>query len=153
MRSRAIGGLLALLLSAAGCAADPSTIRASLEDFRIEFDRANVPSGRTTLHVGNLGGGTSQSVHELVLLRTPVPNGRLPTLPSGTVDEQADVLTVVGRTEPLAPGEGATLEVDLQGGRYLAVCNILGHYAQGMVAGFTVEGISLMASPWSPRGA
>lgn len=32
-----------------------------------------------------------------------------------------------------------TVEVDLEKGSYQLVCNIAGHYAQGMWVGFTVD--------------
>jgi uncharacterized cupredoxin-like copper-binding protein len=55
------------------------------------------------------------------------------------VDEKASVLDVVGEVEDIAPGEGAILELDLEPGAYLAICNILGHFGQGMVTRFTVR--------------
>lgn len=131
--------LVALSLSATVCGTGRSTVTVSLEDFRIGSDKARVPAGPATFHIANLGGASSQSVHEFVLLRTNLSAGDLPTLPSGAVDQEAEGLTVVGEVEDIAPGGGATLEVDLEPGSYLAICNIRGHFAQGMVTGFTVR--------------
>jgi hypothetical protein len=112
---------------------------ATLEDFRIVLEPVSAPEGPMTFEIANAGTAASQSVHELVLLRTDLSPRDLPTLPSGAVDERAAGLRVIDEAEGIAPGDGATLEVDLEPGAYVAICNIRGHFAQGMVAGFTAR--------------
>lgn len=60
-------------------------------------------------------------------------------MPSGAVDENGSGLSVVDEVENIPPGGGATLKVDLDRGAYLAICNIRGHFSQGMFAPFTVR--------------
>jgi hypothetical protein len=114
-------------------------LTATLEDFRILLEPAVASAGPVIFEITNGGTSASQSVHELVLLRTELSAGDLPTLPTGAVDERAEGLTVIGEVEDIAPGGGATLEVDLEPGSYLAICNVRGHFAQGMVTGFTAR--------------
>ena len=41
--------------------------------------------------------------------------------------------------ENIAPGTGADLTANLSAGTYAVVCNLPGHYGQGMHADLTVE--------------
>jgi uncharacterized cupredoxin-like copper-binding protein len=74
--------------------------------------------------------------HNLVVVRSDLAPDRLPTA-SGIVDERR--VTFVGRTEELVPGSGARLSVTLAAGKYVLICNVIGHYNSGQFAAFTVE--------------
>jgi len=49
-----------------------------------------------------------------------------------------DSLDLIDEQEDIAPSTTATLTVDLEAGSYILMCNVNGHYQQGMHAGFTV---------------
>ena len=55
------------------------------------------------------------------------------------VDEDAKSLHPVDEQEDIAAGSTTSLTVDLKPGRYVAICNLPGHYQQGMYASFTVS--------------
>jgi len=71
-----------------------------------------------------------------VVIQTDDAPDALP-VKNGTVDEGG--LTIVDENEDIAPSTTATLSVDLKAGSYVIICNLPGHYEQGMHAGFTVS--------------
>jgi hypothetical protein len=129
--------LVALLApSLTMCQQSSTTVAITVEDFRILLEPASAPAGTVRFDITNPATGSSQSVHEVAVIGTALIPDELPTLPSGAVD-QSD-LTVLGEVEDIVPGSGATLEVDLEPGPHLVICNIRGHFVQGMVAPFMV---------------
>ena len=57
----------------------------------------------------------------------------------GVVDEEGEGLELVDEIEDIEGGSSQSLTVNLDAGSYVLICNLPGHYAQGMHAGFTVE--------------
>jgi uncharacterized cupredoxin-like copper-binding protein len=49
------------------------------------------------------------------------------------------MLEVVDEVEDIAPGTSAPLNLTLDPGSYAVICNLPGHYANGMHTTFTVE--------------
>ena len=92
-----------------------------------------VPAGEITFEVHNEG----VAPHELVVIRTDLAAKALP-IADGTVDEQA-AGQVLGRTGEFPGGEIKVIAYDMEPGQYVLVCNIPGHYQQGMFAEMTVE--------------
>ena len=70
------------------------------------------------------------------MLRTDTDADALP-VDSGVVQTSADGIEIVDEVEEIAPGTGAALSVELQAGTYAVVCNVAGHYEQGMFTSFT----------------
>jgi hypothetical protein len=76
--------------------------------------------------------------HEMVLLKTDKKAGALPVESTGKVDETATGDNV-GEVELKAGTTGAAT-FNLEPGHYVMICNLTGHYKQGMSADFTVTG-------------
>ncbi|CAB4897648.1 unannotated protein [freshwater metagenome] len=55
-------------------------------------------------------------------------------------DNKVSEDTTVGEVSELDAGKTGTVTLDLKPGKYVLVCNIEKHYAQGMRAAFTVTG-------------
>ena len=91
-----------------------------------------VPAGEVTFEAHNEG----DTVHELVLIRTELDASDLPV--KGIVDEEA-AGTVLGRTSQFGGGEMELLSYHLEPGAYALICNIPGHYQQGMYAQLVVN--------------
>ncbi len=90
-----------------------------------------VDAGTVTFAVSNTGA----MPHELVVLKTDVDPGKLPTTGSGTADEDGRL----GEVAQLTPGSDTMyLTLDLEPGKYVLLCNVPGHYALGQYVGFTV---------------
>lgn len=51
---------------------------------------------------------------------------------------EEDGLNVVDEQEDIAPSTTGVLETNLDAGSYVIICNLPGHYDQGMHAAFTV---------------
>ena len=136
-----LGLSVGLLLIVAACG--PSTPRPaggpvvtiSEQDFRLDVAPPQVPAGWVTLQVSNAG----PSTHEVLIVATTEPDGRLVLRPDGvTVDEDALDSHKVGSVDGLLPGTHRTLRLRLSAGRYELFCNMAGHYLTGMHTGLTV---------------
>jgi uncharacterized cupredoxin-like copper-binding protein len=107
-------------------------IEVVLTDFAVRPSADSAPHGSVTFAARNGG----EVAHELVVIRSDAEPGALPQA-EGKVDEaQVDV---VGEIPEMKPGTGDSEAFELEAGRYLLICNVVGHYAAGMVATFTVE--------------
>lgn len=123
----------ALLLTA--CGAAQGKVNVTLGIFKIDMP-ATVKAGQVTFSVTN---SDSSDTHEFVVFKTDLPAGKLPLDSSNNVDETAKGLTKIDEISSLAPGESKDLNVTLDPGNYVAICNLPGHYQAGMFTSFTVQ--------------
>jgi uncharacterized cupredoxin-like copper-binding protein len=91
---------------------------------------ATVKAGSVTFTLTNTG----IKKHEMVVLKTDDAFDGLAVGADNKVSESATV-GEVGETDI---GKSGTVTLDLKAGKYILVCNIEKHYAQGMRAAFTV---------------
>lgn len=108
-----------------------TAIAATEKDFSIALDSTEVAAGEVTFTINNEG----PSAHEFVVIATDTAPGDLP-VKDGLVEE--DSITVVDEAEDIAPSTTASLPIDLEAGSYVIICNLPGHYEQGMNVGLTV---------------
>jgi uncharacterized cupredoxin-like copper-binding protein len=125
---------VAVLGACGGGGESGTTVRVTLTEFRIVTDAASAPAGRVTFRAVNRG----QQNHELVVLRTDLAPDALPVT-GAKVDEDAAGIDAVGEIEEFGPGKTEKASFELRPGAYVLICNIEGHYQQGMHAGFTVR--------------
>lgn len=115
-----------------------------------EFDlvpaKPRVKAGMVTLKLKNTG----SIEHELIVIRTDLDSGELPTDENGKAVEHGAVAphhsgrgdgaehagAHVGTHVPA--GEAGSVALKLEPGKYALVCNLPGHYASGMHSNFTV---------------
>jgi uncharacterized cupredoxin-like copper-binding protein len=122
-----------LLLTACGGA--QGKVNVTLGIFKIDMP-STIKAGQVTFHVTN---EDTSDTHEFVIFKTDLAAGSLPLDSSGNVDETAQGLTHIDEIPVMAPGDVKDLTVTLQPGKYVAICNLPGHYQAGMYAGFTVQ--------------
>jgi uncharacterized cupredoxin-like copper-binding protein len=127
-----IGVLAALVLVA--CGGGPQTINVTEKDYSITLSSDTMNAGSITFHVTNEATDMS---HEFVIFKTDLPANNLPLNSDGNVDETQ--LNLVDAIRGLAAGDTQDLTVNLQPGHYVAICNLPGHYKQGMYIDFTVK--------------
>jgi uncharacterized cupredoxin-like copper-binding protein len=136
-----VGGVLA-----AGCtstAASPSAapaaspaasgaIAVELSEWKVVPSAATAAAGPVTFNVSNTG----SQVHEFVVVKTDTKADSLPVV-DNKIDEST--LTPVDEIEDIEVGATPTLDVTLDAGHYVLLCNIETHYEQGMRADFDVS--------------
>lgn len=126
---------LALSLGLAACGDDDEagTVTATLSDFKIELGSSSAPAGDVTFDVTNDG----PSVHEFVVFKTDLAVDALPVDENGDVAE-GESFEPVDEIEDIAVDASPSLTVNLTAGKYVIICNVTGHYKQGMSTAFTV---------------
>jgi hypothetical protein len=136
-----------LLLAGAGCSSndDPGggssgsnmptsgDVNVLEKDFSIELDTSTATAGPLNFAIHNDG----PSVHEFVVFKTELAPEALPTNDDGTVDEEGKGVQHIDEIEDIAVDSDHSLDVDLDAGKYVLICNLPGHYAQGMHAALT----------------
>ena len=105
----------------------------TLRDFEIDLGATSAPAGEVTFNVHNEG----PSVHEFVVFQTDLAPDELPTDDDGNVAE-GDDFEPVDEIEDIAVDAEPSLTVDLEAGSYVVVCNVPGHFSQGMAQAFSV---------------
>ena len=130
----AVVGVVAL--AACGGGSTPKEkVTATEREYSISLDRSTVPAGKFRLAVQNTGA----AVHELVAFRSDLPDGGLP-VKGDQVDENGVGIThIEPEAEDIDPGKTKQVTLNLTAGRYVLICNIATHYAQGMHAVLTVS--------------
>jgi uncharacterized cupredoxin-like copper-binding protein len=131
-------GAVALTVAAGACGSDDAgpaadgTVGVTLQDFTVTLDPATIPAGEVTFDTSNQGA----EIHEFEIVKTDTPAGEFEV-----TDDVADFGNgeIVDEVEDIAPGTGTDLTVNLSAGTYAVVCNLPGHYGQGMHADLTVE--------------
>jgi uncharacterized cupredoxin-like copper-binding protein len=119
--------------AAAAARVSGGTINATLTDMKIAVDHTTISAGPVTFVVKNAGA----VLHELVVIQTDVAQDKMVmgTETVGKMDETGNV----GETGDVAAGESKTFTVNLPAGRYVLMCNEVGHYDAGMHMAFTVN--------------
>jgi len=103
------------------------TVSAHLSEWKVGLDKTTVSPGRYTFNIDNTG----TVEHELIAFKLSSPTQAIPVDRAGDVNE--DALTNATDGENIAPGGAQTRSVDLTApGTYIFMCNIAGHYHQGM---------------------
>jgi uncharacterized cupredoxin-like copper-binding protein len=85
-------------------------------------------AGKVDLTIVN--NGTVQ--HELLIFKSNRDPAAYPTDPAGDIKEEGAGVSLVSDGDNIDPGGSQTRAVDLTPGKYLFVCNIPGHFKQGM---------------------
>jgi uncharacterized cupredoxin-like copper-binding protein len=93
----------------------------------------NVTAGSATFEVKNNG----TIAHDLVIIQTETDEASLPT--DGTKVNEETAGTIVGRLTNITAGASGSGSFKLAAGNYVLICNVAGHYAQGMHAALVVQ--------------
>jgi uncharacterized cupredoxin-like copper-binding protein len=128
--------ILGLALVTAGCSSDDDGgVAVTLADFTITADPDSASAGEVTFDVTN----DAEQTHEFVVFQTDLAPDQLPTDEGGDVDEAGEGVALVDEIEDIEGSSTQSLTVNLDAGSYVLICNLPGHYAQGMNTGFTVN--------------
>ena len=132
----AVPMILGLVLVTASCSGDDDGgIGVTLADFTVTADPDSASAGEVTFDVTN----DAEQIHEFVVFKTDLAADQLPTDEGGDVDEAGAGVELVDEIEDIEGGSTQSLTVNLDAGSYVLICNLPGHYQQGMHAGFTAS--------------
>jgi uncharacterized cupredoxin-like copper-binding protein len=135
MKTRSVvPALVGIGLVAAACSGTEPDVVVTMRDDAITLSNDSPAAGELTFEGVNEGTRT----HEFEIFAVPegVDANALPV--EDNVALADEMLEVIDEVEDIAPGTSATLQVDLQPGNYAVLCNLSGHYANGMHTTFTV---------------
>jgi uncharacterized cupredoxin-like copper-binding protein len=105
-----------------------------LSEFKVSPATTTVAAGTYTLSINNVG--TVQ--HELLIFKTSVPPTQFPLEGTGIKEDDASI-DKVSDGDNIDPGKSQARTVDFtQPGTYVLVCNLPGHFKQGMYSVVTV---------------
>ena len=135
IRRYAVMGAAAALFAAGGCSSDTGGVGVTEADLSITLDESSAPAGDVTFDIQN----DAEQTHEFVVFKTDLAPDALPTNEDGDVDEEGEGVEHIDEVEDIVGGSSAELTVNLDAGAYVLICNLPGHYAQGMHTEFTVE--------------
>lgn len=76
--------------------------------------------------------------HDFYVLKTDLPADKLPTN-TGEVLVTATGIESIGRIANIDIGSSGSLSLNLTPGKYVLICNVPGHYDEGMYVGFLVN--------------
>ncbi len=130
-----LGLSLLLGLALAACSSGSNSIDVTLtEDYQIVLSGNSASAGDVTFNITNTA---SELEHEFVIVKSDLSPSSFPTDDEGDVPEtEVDIVT---EQEAIGPGQNATLVANLDAGHYVLMCNLPGHFAQGMHVEFTVN--------------
>ena len=125
--------LAAVAILGAACGdGDGDAIDVTLVDDGVTLSETEVASGSLTFHTTNDGTQT----HEIEVFEGEEDPATLPI-----EDHVADTegWTLIDEIEDITPGASADLTLDLEAGTYQVVCNLPGHFENGMYSTLTVS--------------
>lgn len=102
-----------------------------LTEWAVAPDRKSVPAGAITVVAANEG----QVLHDLVIVRSDLGPKDL-AVAASRGDESK--MKIIGRFQEFKSGEKEK-QFALASGNYLLICNLPGHYEQGMTAQLVVQ--------------
>ena len=114
-----------------------TTVHVVAKEWAFAPSRTSIPAGNVTFELENQG----RITHEMVVLKTDLPaKGLSPRADNPALIDEAAAGQVSGTVQDVGVGLTKTETLNLTPGRYLLICNQVGHYKVGMVSEFTVAG-------------
>jgi len=114
----------------AGGSQASSSVGVVLKEWKLVPSTSSVPAGKVTFRVVNRG----TMEHEFVVLRTDRHHHVLPVKAAVAVETGRQ-----GEISRIAPGKVRSLTLSLKPGKYVLICNLLGHYKAGQYAALRVR--------------
>jgi uncharacterized cupredoxin-like copper-binding protein len=116
-----------------GAAAEGEAVTVTLREWAVEPSQTEMGAGEVTFEVSNAG----DLPHNFVVFRTDLAADELPVEDAQVVE--TDAVEEAGRIDEFDPGSTESVTLELDAGSYVLVCNLPGHYEQGMRAAFSVS--------------
>lgn len=151
-RGTVLGVIGLMALAVAGCGADPTDgatedggdsstskvsnkIVGSVQEWSVQVSAQKAEAGEVTFAIANYG----SIEHEFLVVKTDYEPGKIPLGADNRFAEDAQGVEVVDEIPEFAVNTANVLKVNLEAGKYQLLCNIAGHYKNGMYSAFEVE--------------
>lgn len=149
MRKQLWKGALALAVSVGlvSCGSDPTNnglapvdvvankIMGNVHEWGVDLSAHKAKSGVITFAIANFG----SVPHEFIVVKTNFPLGEIPIGKNNRFDEEGEGVEAIDEIAEFEVNSSHVLTVNLEPGSYQLLCNIAGHYKNGMYAGLTVS--------------
>jgi uncharacterized cupredoxin-like copper-binding protein len=149
MRNIRARGVLALTagLLLASCGADPTNfgvlpadtvsnkITGNVHEWGIDVSAQKATVGEVTFAIANFG----TVAHEFIVVKTDFDAGKIPIGTNNRFDEEGEGVEAIDEIKEFPVNTSEVLTVNLEAGDYQLLCNIAGHYSNGMYTAFIVE--------------
>ena len=129
LRRVALATAVVSLVPAAAALAG-GTDKVTLNEFSVKASPKSITAGKVKFTVKNSG----DDEHELVILRTSTAASKL-KVSGGRAKTSGEVAEI----EDIASGKSKSKTLTLKKGHYVLLCNLPGHYQQGMRTDLTVK--------------
>lgn len=144
----AVAVVLAISVGVASCGADPSSqpgmdsddttsnkVTGSVSEWSVEVSAGKAKAGEVIFAIANYG----SMQHEFLVTKTSFEPGKIPLGENNRFDEELEGIEVIDEIPEWPVNEAKVLKIDLEPGTYELLCNLEGHYANGMHHTFIVE--------------
>jgi uncharacterized cupredoxin-like copper-binding protein len=144
---RLIGALLLTTsFVLASCGADPTSfgilpadtisnkVTGNVHEWGIDLSAQKAMVGDVTFAITNFG----STQHEFIVVRTDYEVGKIPLGANNRIDEEGEGVVAVDELKEFNVNTSGVLTVKLAAGSYQLICNLEGHYKNGMYAAFIV---------------
>ena len=98
-----------------------TTVNVTLAEFSVTPEQGSAPPGQVKFHVTNEG----EDMHEFLVIRTDLAPDMLPTETNGSYEEDGPGTDLLDEIELIPAGESRDLEIDLEAGHYVLICNMV----------------------------
>jgi hypothetical protein len=148
MKNFRLWGAVALLagLGLTSCGADPTNfgtapadtvsnkITGSVREWGVDISAGKAEAGEVTFAIANFG----SIPHEFIVVKTDFKPGEIPLGADNRFDEAGEGVEAIDEIKEFEVDTSKVLKVNLDAGSYQVLCNIAGHYKNGMYKSFTV---------------
>ncbi len=110
-------------------------ISGTVKEWAVAIDAAEAKAGDVKFTMKNEGAVP----HEFIIVKTEFAPGKIPLGPDNRFKEDGAGVFVPGEISEWNPGTTGTVTLKLEAGNYQLLCNIAGHYANGMYTQLTVS--------------
>lgn len=111
------------------------SVQVELKEWSVIPSSFQASSGTVAFQANNTG----TTPHELVVVKTNLAPTSLPIDSSGSMVDESELDGLIGEFDAFPPGENRSVDLTLDSGNYVLICNLPGHYERGMSVAFTVN--------------
>ena len=147
MKNGRLLGLVALMgtFGLASCGADPSysgstadtisnKITGNVHEWGVDISAGKAEAGEVTFAIANFG----SIPHEFIVVKTDFKPGEIPLGTNNRFDEEGEGVKAIDEIKEFEVDSSHVRKVNLEPGAYQLLCNIEGHYKNGMFAALEV---------------